>query len=411
MSTKDWLEKDYYKSLGVTKTSTAAEIKKSYRKLARELHPDKNPGNAEAERKFKEVSEAYDVLSDDAKRKEYDEARSLFAGGAYRGGFGGGYPPPNTGGSQTFDMSDLFGQGSGGSSGASTGSGGMGDLFGNLFGGGSSSRRANHSPAGPTRGRDVEAEVTLGFDEAVHGATLPLQLSGPATCKTCHGSGARPGTAPHQCPTCGGSGFVSRSQGAFGFSEPCRDCQGTGQIIDDPCPDCHGSGVTTQTRTITVRVPAGVRDGAKLRIAGKGTPGTKGGPAGDLFVTVHVRAHSLFGRNGDDLTITVPVTFSEAALGSTIRVPTLDGSVALKVAPGTPSGRTMRVRGRGVAKRGGGNGDLLVTVTVSVPQSMSGPAREALQEFATAQTDDPRPEITAAVAAAARAAGNGADHA
>ena len=242
----------------------------------------------------------------------------------------------------------------------------------------SSTRRANRSPAGPTRGRDVEAEVTLGFDEAVHGSTLPLQLSGPATCKTCHGSGARPGTAPHQCPTCGGSGFVSRSQGAFGFSEPCRDCQGTGQIIDDPCPDCHGSGVTTQTRTITVRVPAGVRDGAKLRIAGKGTPGTKGGPAGDLFVTVHVRAHSLFGRNGDDLTITVPVTFSEAALGATIRVPTLDGSVALKVAPGTPSGRTMRVRGRGVAKRGGGNGDLLVTVTVAVPQSMSGPAREAL---------------------------------
>jgi molecular chaperone DnaJ len=410
VSTKDWLEKDYYKSLGVTKTAKAAEIKKSYRKLARELHPDKNPGNAESERRFKEVSEAYDVLSDDAKRKEYDEARSLFAGGAYRGGFGGGYPPPNPGGSQTFDMSDLFGGGaSGGSAGGNAGGAGMGDLFGNLFGGGGSTRRANRSPSGPTRGRDVEAEVTLGFDEAVRGSTLPLQLSGPATCRLCHGSGARPGTAPHQCPTCGGSGFVSRSQGAFGFSEPCRDCQGTGQIIDDPCPECHGSGVTTQTRTITVRVPPGVRDGAKLRIAGKGTPGAKGGPSGDLFVTVHVRAHTLFGRNGDDLTITVPVSFTEAALGATVRVPTLDGSVALRIAPGTPSGRTMRVRGRGVEKRGGGAGDLLVTVTVAVPQAMSAPARDALAQFAEAQTDDPRPEITAAVAATPAATGGKAD--
>jgi molecular chaperone DnaJ len=392
VSTKDWIEKDYYKSLGVAKDADAGAIKKAYRKLAVALHPDKNPGNNEAETRFKEVSEAYDVLSDTKKRAEYDEARSLFAGGAYRGGFSGGYPPPNQGGGTTFDMSDLFGQGGGTAAG-----GGLGDVFGGLFNNGSARRTTTRTPQGPARGRDVDAAVTLSFDEAVHGATLPLQLSGPATCKTCHGNGAKPGTSPHQCPNCNGTGFVSRNQGAFGFSEPCRECQGSGQIIDSPCPDCGGSGVTTQTRTITVRVPAGVRDAARLRISGKGTPGSRGGPAGDLYVTVNVRAHELFGRNGDDLTLTLPVSFTEAALGTTVRVPTSDGSVLLKVAAGTPSGRTLRVRGKGVAKRGGGTGDLLVTVNVAVPQNMTGPARDALAEYAKAQPDDPRPEITAAL--------------
>lgn len=410
MSTKDWLEKDFYAALGVAKDASASDIKKSYRKLARELHPDKNPGNAEAERRFKEVSEAYGVLSDDARRKEYDEARSLFAGGAYRGGFGatgspGGFPGASTGGGSTFDINDLLNRPGGASSGGAS-SGGLGDLFGDLFGQ-SGTRRAG-TPSGPTRGRDVEAEVTLGFDEAVHGATLPLQLTGPGACRTCHGSGARPGTAPHRCPTCGGSGFVSRNQGAFGFSEPCRDCQGTGTIIDDPCPECGGSGVTQQTRTINVRVPAGVRDGARLRIPAKGTPGARGGPGGDLYVTVHVRAHTLFGRAGDDLTLTLPVTYPEAALGATVRVPTLDGSVLVRIGPGTPNGRTLRVRGRGTARRRGGSGDLLVTVEVAVPQNMTAPARQALEAYATAQTDDPRPTITAAVASS-QPAGAGAD--
>src|SRR5882724_7287214 len=383
MSTKDYLEKDYYKALGVAKDASSADIKKAYRKLARELHPDKNPGNADAEAKFKDVSEAYDVLSDDSRRKEYDEARALFGGGGFRGGFPGGAP-----GGSTFDMSDLFG-------GAGAGAGGLGDIFGGLFTGGTTTRRQRN--VGPTRGADVESSIRLGFDEAVHGAMLPLQLSGPGTCRTCHGSGARPGTSPHVCPTCGGSGFVSRNQGAFGFSEPCRDCRGTGQIIDDPCPDCLGAGVTTQTRTINVRVPAGVRDGARLRIRGKGVPGTRGGPAGDLFVTVHVGAHELFGRKGDNLTLTVPITYAEATLGTTLRVPTLDGSVALKVPAGTASGRTLRVRGRGIDKRGGGNGDLLVTVEVAVPQKLNAEAREALEKYAAAQADDPRPQITAAI--------------
>jgi molecular chaperone DnaJ len=386
--------RDYYGLLGVGKNATDTELKRAYRKLARELHPDKNPGNAEAERRFKEVSEAYDVLSDEKKRAEYDEARTLFAGGAYRGGFSGGYPPPNQGGgSTTFDMSDLFGGANAGGGGA----GGLGDIFGGLFNNSGATRRNGRTPTGPTRGRDVEATVSLSFDEAVRGSTLPLQLSGPATCKTCHGSGAKPGTAPHQCPTCSGTGFVSYNQGSFGFSEPCRDCQGTGQIVDSPCPDCAGSGVTTQTRTITVRVPAGVRDGAKLRIAGKGGPGHRGGPNGDLFVTVQVKADALFGRSGDDLTLDLPVTFAEAALGTTVRVPTLDGSVQMKIPAGTPNGRTLRVRGKGAPKKGGATGDLLVTVSVAVPQNMSASARTALEEYAIAQTDDPRPAITTAL--------------
>jgi molecular chaperone DnaJ len=384
MSTKDYIEKDYYKALGVTKDAPAAEIKKVYRKLARELHPDKNPDDAKAEARFKEVSEAYDVLSDPAKRKEYDEARSLFGAGGGFGGFGGAGGPRGT---PNFDVSDLF---SGGSS------GNLNDLFDGLFGAGAGRTGSRPTGSGPVRGQDVTADLTLAFDDAVHGVTMPLRLSGPAGCKTCGGSGARPGTAPHRCANCGGTGYVSRNQGAFGFSEPCVQCRGTGQIIDDPCPECAGTGTTTQVRTINVRIPAGVRDGARIRVPGKGSPGRSGAPAGDLFVTVHVEAHKLFGRSGDDLTLTVPITFAEAALGTTLRVPTLDGSVALKVAPGTPSGRTLRVRGRGVQGRGR-NGDLLVTVEVAVPTKVAGVAREALETFAAAQPDDPRPEITAAL--------------
>jgi molecular chaperone DnaJ len=387
MSTKDYIEKDYYSALGVAKDASAAEIKKVYRKLARELHPDKNPGDAQAEARFKEVSEAYDVLSDATKRKEYDEARSLFNSGGGFGGFGAGagagrQSAPN------FDVSDLFGGGS---------SANLNDLFDGLFSQGGGRAGSRPASSGPTRGRDVTADITLGFEEAVRGTTMPLRLSGPASCKTCGGLGSRPGTSPHRCTNCGGTGYVSRNQGAFGFSEPCVECRGTGQIIDDPCPDCHGSGTTTQVRTITVRIPAGVREGAKVRLPGKGTPGSYGAPAGDLFVTVHVEAHPLFGRSGDDLTLTVPITFAEATLGTTLRVPTLDGSVALKIAPGTPSGRTLRVRGRGVQGRGR-NGDLLVTVEVAVPTTLDGDAREALEKFAAAQSADPRPQITAALA-------------
>ncbi|WP_375504124.1 molecular chaperone DnaJ [uncultured Jatrophihabitans sp.] len=401
MSTKDYIEKDYYKALGVAKDASAADIKKTYRKLAQELHPDKNPGDAAAEGRFKEVSEAYDVLSDPQKRKEYDEARTLFAGGGgFPGGFGGMGGGGRTGGRSTsFDMSDLFGGSGAGSN--------LGDLFDGLFGPNSSASRTGRSTsAGPRRGQDVSAEMTLDFDEAVRGTTLPLKLSSPGVCNTCHGNGARPGTSPRTCPTCGGSGSTTSNQGGFGFSEPCRDCRGSGQLVDDPCPECRGTGSTTKTRTITVRIPTGIRDGSRIRVTGKGSPGGNGGPAGDLYVTVHVRPHALFGRSGDDLTLTVPLSFVEAALGTTLRVPTLDGSVALKVAPGTPSGRTLRVRGRGVPAKAG-PGDLLVTVEVAVPQRVGDDARAALQAFAAAQPDDPRPDITAAL----RATSGGADHA
>jgi molecular chaperone DnaJ len=394
VSTKDFLEKDYYKALGVAKDASGADIKKAYRKLARELHPDKNPGDAKAEARFKEVSEAYDVLSDASRRREYDEARALFGASGFPGGFGGGFRPAGAGspgGGTTFDLNDLLGQ-----TGGRAGAGGFGDLLGGLFGGGGGAR--GRGSAAPARGADVETEVTLDFPEAVQGVTVPLQLASPASCRTCGGNGARPGTAPRQCPACLGTGLITRNQGAFAFSEPCRECRGTGAVIDDPCPDCRGTGVTTQTRTITVKIPAGVADGQRIRLAGKGAPGGRGGPSGDLFVRVHVRKHELFGRKGDDLTLALPVTFPEAALGATVTVPTMQGAVTLKIPAGTSSGRTFRVRGRGVPRRGGSSaGDLLVTVEVAVPKNLPGDAREALEKYAAAQPDDPRPQVTAAV--------------
>jgi molecular chaperone DnaJ len=380
VSTKDFLEKDYYAALGIAKDASPADIKKAYRKLARELHPDKNPGDSRAEARFKEVSEAYDVLSDDKRRREYDEARSLFGAGGYRPGAGGGVP---------FDLGDLFGGGRP----SAGGSGGLGDLFGGLFGGRSGGRRTTTASA-PARGSDVETEVTLAFAEAVAGVTVPLQLASPGTCRTCLGTGARPGTQPHACAACLGTGLITRNQGAFAFSEPCRECRGTGQIVDDPCPDCRGTGVTRQTRTITVRIPPGVKDGQRIRLAGKGAPGLRGGPAGDLYVRVHVQEHELFGRKGDDITLTLPVTFPEAALGASVRVPTLEGAVTLKIPAGTSSGRTFRVRGKGTPKRAGGAGDLLVTVEIAVPRTLTPEAREALEKYAVAQPDDPRPHVT-----------------
>jgi molecular chaperone DnaJ len=397
MTQRDWIEKDFYRELGVDSQASADEIKKAYRKLARELHPDANPGDTRAEARFKAVSEAYGVLSDDTKRKEYDETRALFAGG---GGFGGaGFPGgfPGGGGAQSFDLNDLLnqaraGQGMGGGAGA----GGLGDLFGGLFGGGG---RAGADPGAASRaqrGRDVESEVRIGFVDAVQGAEVQLRLATPGRCDRCGGTGARPGTTPRTCPTCDGVGLVSRSQGAFAFSEPCRDCRGTGRIIDDPCPECGGDGVSTRTRSITVRIPAGVADGQQVRLKGQGEPGRGGAPAGDLYVRVHVTPHRLFGRserNPDDITLTVPVTYPELVLGSTITVPTLDSTVSLRVPAGTTSGRTFRVRGRGVARRGH-TGDLLVTVEVAVPSKLDDAATTALQSYAEAtKAFDPRAEL------------------
>ncbi|MGW3469017.1 molecular chaperone DnaJ [Saccharopolyspora sp. NPDC000995] len=385
MSAREWLEKDFYAELGVSSAASAEEIKKAYRKLARENHPDANPGNAQAEAKFKAVSEAYGVLSDPDKRKQYDEARKLFGAGGFgggQGGFGGFGGPGGTGG---FDIGDLFGSAGGG------GGGGLGDLFGGLFGG----RRPGATTANrPKRGADVETEVRIDFAEAVRGATVPLRLSSPVSCPTCHGSGAKPGTRPRSCTTCSGSGLVTRNQGAFAFSEPCPDCRGRGQLIDAPCPDCRGEGVSTRSRTLTVRIPAGVSNGQRIRLAGQGEPGRQGAAAGDLYVVVHVSPHRVFGRSGDDLTITVPVTFPELALGTTLTVPTLDGKVSLKVPAGTGSGRTFRVRGKGVGKKDGSSGDLLVTLQVAVPSKLDDKAAEALTDYAKATADhDPRRDL------------------
>lgn len=386
---REWLEKDFYKDLGVSSGATQDEIKKAYRRLARDLHPDKNPGDSKAEERFKAVSEANAVLSDPEKRKEYDEARKLFAGGGFgRGGFppGGGYGQPGGGFSGgEFNLGDIFGAGAGGAGGAD---GGLGDLLGGLF-----NRGGTRASSRPRRGSDVETETTLGFREAAQGVTVPLRMTSPAACTTCHGSGAKPGTSPRVCPHCNGSGVVSRNQGAFGFSEPCEDCRGTGSIIDDPCVDCRGSGIQNRTRTITVRIPPGVRDGQRIRLAGQGEAGLRGAPPGDLYVTVHVSQDKVFGRNGDDLTLVLPVSYAELVLGTTVSVPTLDGRVGVKVPPGTADGRTLRVRGRGVPKRDGAAGDLLVTVKVAVPQKLEDDATEALRRYAEAEKTsgfDPR---------------------
>jgi molecular chaperone DnaJ len=365
----------------VGKSASADEIKKAYRKLARELHPDRNPDNKEAEEKFKAASEAYDVLSDDKKRKEYDEMRSLFGSGAFRRGAG-------RGGSQ-FDPSDLFGGFSGAGAGAGSpgdrrfGGAGFSDIFSSIFSGGGAGAGAGPR-RGPQRGRDVEAEVTLDFGHAVQGTTLPLTLRSPGVCDTCHGNGAKPGTTPRTCPQCHGSGLISRNQGSFSFSEPCRECQGAGSIVDEKCPECRGTGGVTKNRTINVRFPAGVGDGQRIRLSGRGEPGERGGPAGDLYVQVKVRPDDLFGRSGDDLTLTVPISVAESVLGTDLRVPTLDSVVTLRVPPGTPSGRTLRARGKGVVRRDGEAGDLLVTVEVQVPSgnALTDEARDALERFA-----------------------------
>lgn len=392
MSAREWLDKDFYAELGVSPDASADDIKKAYRKLARENHPDANPGNSQAENKFKAVSEAYGVLSDPEKRKQYDEARRLFGagsgfgGGSGQGGFGGfGSGGSGAGGSGGFDLGDLFGGTQ------SAGSGGFGDLFGGLFG---NRRGGGSTTSRPRRGADVETEVRIDFAESVRGATVPLRLSSPATCTTCHGSGARPGTRPHTCSTCSGAGLVTRNQGAFAFSEPCPDCRGRGQIVDDPCPECRSEGVSTRTRTLTVRIPQGVSDGQRIRLAGQGEPGRQGAGAGDLYVVVHVNPHRAFGRSGDDVTLTVPVTFPELTLGTTLTVPTLDGKVSLKVKPGTASGRTLRVRNKGIGKRDGSSGDLLVTLQVAVPSKLDGKATEALRGYAEATADhNPRADL------------------
>ncbi|GAA4893708.1 molecular chaperone DnaJ [Tessaracoccus lubricantis] len=370
MSTKDWLEKDYYKVLGVSKNAAPDEIKKAFRKIARDNHPDQNPGDKSAEARFKEASEANAVLSDVEKRKEYDEARSLFGGG-----FRFNRPGQPGGASPSFE--DLFRN-----AGQGAGQQGFGDLFGGLFSGGGATRRATQR--GPRRGADIEGDVTITFEQAVEGATVTMRTVSDQPCPSCRGTGAKAGTLPRVCPTCEGSGMqTTQAGGVFQMSEPCTDCLGRGLIVDTPCPDCGGSGRGKSTKTMNVRIPAGVDDGQRIRLKGKGAAGENGGAPGDLYVSVHVTPHKLFGRSGSNLTLEVPVTFTEASLGADIQIPTMQGQrVKLRIPPSTPNGRTMRVRGRGARKADGTNGDLLVTIKVEVPDDLSEEAKAALQEYA-----------------------------
>ena len=380
MSTKDYLEKDYYKTLGVAKTAKPAEIKASYRKLARKYHPDANKGNASAEEKFKEISEAYSVLSDEKRRKEYDEARSMF---------GGGFRVPAGsrpgGGGFNFDLGDIF-------SGAGDAGAGLGDLFGTVFNRGGNRNTAQNRPR---RGADVETETTLSFGDAIDGTTVSLRLTGEGACPTCRGTGAKAGTMPRVCPSCAGTGQSSRNLGSFGISEPCKECHGRGMVVDDPCPACTGSGRAMSSRTIQTRIPAGVADGQRIKIPAKGAPGERGGPAGDLYVRVHVKPHPVFGRSGSDLTVTVPVTFTELTLGAEVKVPSHRGApVTVRIPPGTQNGRKFRVAGKGVRRKDGTTGSLIVTVEVTVPKDLNGKARSAVEDLREATAgQDPREEF------------------
>jgi molecular chaperone DnaJ len=359
---------DLYKVLGVSKGASDEEIKKAYRKLARKYHPDRNPDDPKAEERFKEVQSAYDVLSDPGKRQQYDSG-GMFAG--FGGGGGGPFGPGGAAGG--FGASDL------------------GDLFSNIF-----SRGGGRAQPRQVRGRDLETEVSLSFEEAVNGAQVQVTVPKAERCPTCHGSGAKPGTSPVTCPRCGGRGIDAQSQGFFSISQPCPQCGGAGQIIEDPCPTCGGSGLTQQTKRYKVKIPAGVRDGARIRLAGKGEAGQRGGPPGDLFVVTRVAASPVFKRLDDgNLEVTVPITIPEALRGATIEVPTLEGTKKIKVGPGTRHGSIQRLRGEGAPKpRGRGRGDIRYRLEIEVPEKLTEEQEAAAEKLAEAfNGSDPRADL------------------
>jgi len=361
---------DLYSVLGVDKKASAEEIKKAYRRLARQHHPDRNPGDAKAEAKFKQVSAAYDVLGDEEKRKQYD-----------RGG--------------------LFG-GAGGPGGAAGGAGGFGfgdilnDLFGSAAGGGTASGPGRGTPPRPRpeRGRDLEAEVAISFDQAISGTQVPLSVPTRQTCGTCRGSGARPGTSPVICPRCNGRGIESQGQGLFSISTPCTQCGGAGTVVEDTCPTCQGTGSISTVKKYRVNIPAGVKDGSRVKLAGKGEPGPNGGPRGDLFVVTRDDENSVFTRKGDNVEVEVPITFPEAARGAEVEVPTLNGRKKLRVPAGTRSGTVQRLRGEGPPKLGAkGRGDIHYKFVIDVPSAMSSEQSDLVDRLSEVMEGDPRAQL------------------
>jgi molecular chaperone DnaJ len=362
---------DYYKTLGVDKKATAEDIKKAYRKLARQYHPDRNPDDKQSEARFKEISQAHDVLGDPEKRAQYDSGSGPFATGA---GPGGGF-----GGFGNFDFD-----------GAS-----MGDILSNLFGGSTSGRRVRTQPRAE-RGADLEAQVSISFDQAVSGAQVPLQVPMRTTCPTCRGTGAKPGTTPTVCPRCEGRGIEPQGQGMFSISRPCSQCGGAGTIIEDPCPTCQGAGAVRTVKRMRVNIPAGVRDGSRVRLAGKGEPGRNGGPPGDLYLITHVSPSPLFTRKGDNLEVEVPLSIPEALRGAEVEVPTLNGTKTLRVRPGTAHGTVQRLRGEGPPKLGSGTGsppargDIHYRFVIDVPQHLSKDQESAVEQLSKTLDGNPR---------------------
>jgi molecular chaperone DnaJ len=378
---------DYYKTLGVDKKATPEEIKKAYRKLARQYHPDRNPGDKDAEARFKEVSQAHDVLGDPEKRKQYDSGSGPFATGAGPGGGFGGF------GNFDFDASS------------------MGDILSNLFGGAGpgGAGRGSRQRARPERGADLEAQVSISFDQAVAGAQVPLQVPMQTMCDTCHGTGAKPGTTPTVCPRCEGRGVETQGQGAFSISAPCSRCGGSGTIIEDPCPTCHGSGAVRTVKRLRVNIPAGVRDGSRIRLAGKGEPGRRGGPPGDLYLITHVTASPVFKRKGENFEVEVPLTIPEALRGAEVQVPTLTGTKTLRVAPGTAHGTVQRLRGEGPPKLNSGSppakGDLHYRFVIDVPKQLNSEQQSVVEAMSKVFNGDPRARLFAGGASTSAAGG------
>jgi molecular chaperone DnaJ len=373
---------DLYAILGVDKKAPADEIKKSYRKLARQYHPDRNPGDDAAEKRFKEISAAYDILGDPEKRKEYDNkgASAFFGGGGGAGGAGGGF------GGTGFDASSIF------------------DMFADRFGGGGGGAAGGATPRPrQERGRDLEVETSISFDQAIRGAQISLSVPTTATCGTCHGTGARPGTAPKVCPRCHGRGIESEGQGLFSISQPCTLCHGAGTIIEDPCPTCQGTGAVRTVKTYKVNIPAGVKEGSRVRLAGKGEAGRNGGPAGDLYVITRVTASPVFQRKGDNVEVEVPLSIPEAIRGADVEVPTLNGRKTLRVPPGTRHGTVQRLRGEGPPKLGAksSNGDIHYRFVIEVPKELTDEQSEAVDKLSEVMNGDPRAALFAQAAGSA----------